>query len=73
MDIQIYVYIYMYNYIYICLYIYKYIYIGKVIELGCGGYTQLKNIMDRVNVTVEEVTLTDPLIFHYKVYKYLYI
>jgi hypothetical protein len=38
---------------------------GKTLELGCGGYTQLRNIMERVNVQVEHMTLLDPLMDYY--------
>lgn len=39
--------------------------LGDVIEFGAGGYTQLRNIMERVNVHVNRVVLVDPLTPHY--------
>ncbi len=39
---------------------------GSVLELGCGGYTQLRNIMERVEINVSQATLVDPQIHNYK-------
>ncbi len=40
---------------------------GHVIEFGCGAYTQLRHILETAgNVTVESVTLIDPLLDSYK-------
>lgn len=41
--------------------------LGSVIEFGAGGYTQLRNIMERVEVTISDVTLVDTQIYDYKV------
>lgn len=41
--------------------------LGRVIEFGAGGYTQLRNIIERTrNVTLQSVTLLDPQIMQYK-------
>jgi len=41
--------------------------LGDVIEFGAGGYTQLRNILERTQgVTLSSVTLVDPLIHFYK-------
>jgi SAM-dependent methyltransferase len=42
---------------------------GHVIEFGCGGYTQLRNIMEHISVSVSSVTLVDPLLNSYKAIK----
>lgn len=42
---------------------------GDVIEFGCGGYTQLRNIMEHVDVSVSSVTLVDPLLKSYQATK----
>lgn len=39
--------------------------LGKVLELGCGPYTQTRNILEHVRVNMTEVTLVDPLMEHY--------
>lgn len=39
---------------------------GSVIEFGVGGYTQLRNIMEHIHIQVSDITLVDPLIYHYK-------
>jgi hypothetical protein len=39
---------------------------GDVIELGCGGYTQLRNVLERQPIEVKSVTLVDPQINVYK-------
>eukprot|EP01039_Chlorochromonas_danica_P000649 gene649-704_t len=44
--------------------------LGKVLELGAGGYTQTRSILERVNATMKEVTLLDPLIYHYQTIKH---
>lgn len=42
--------------------------LGNVLELGAGGYTQLRNILQRTEgVKVQHVTLLDPQILEYKV------
>ena len=38
---------------------------GDVIEFGAGPYTQLRNIMEHVNVKVSSVTLVEPLLNGY--------
>lgn len=40
--------------------------LGNVLELGAGGYTQIRNILERVNASMRRVTLVDPLLDHYK-------
>jgi hypothetical protein len=40
--------------------------LGHVIEFGCGGYTQLRNIMEHVDVRVDSATLVDPQIKDYQ-------
>eukprot|EP00981_Chlorochromonas_danica_P012928 scaffold5574_cov162-Ochromonas_danica.AAC.3 len=40
--------------------------LGKVLELGAGGYTQARSILERVNATMKEITLVDPLVYHYQ-------
>ena len=40
--------------------------LGHVIEFGCGGYTQTRNIMEHVDVRVDSVTLVDPMIKDYQ-------
>lgn len=40
--------------------------LGHTIEFGCGPYTQVRNIMERVNVTLESLVLSDPIIDLYK-------
>ena len=39
--------------------------LGRVVEFGAGGYTQTRNLLEHVNITVEHVTLVDPLIWPY--------
>lgn len=39
---------------------------GNVIEFGSGGYTQTRNIIERVNVSLSHITLVDPLIYSYQ-------
>ena len=43
----------------------QYTSLGKVIEYGAGGYTQTRNLLERHNISVESVTLVDPLITQY--------
>lgn len=43
--------------------------LGDVIEFGAGGYTQLRNIMENVRVTLKSVVLVDPLVNDYKLIK----
>lgn len=40
--------------------------LGDVVEFGAGGYTQLRNIMERIDVSVKHATLVDPLIYKYQ-------
>jgi hypothetical protein len=42
--------------------------LGNVIEFGCGGYTQIRNILERTNIntTMDTITLVDPQIDDYK-------
>eukprot|EP01031_Cornospumella_fuschlensis_P028119 gene28119-33953_t len=40
--------------------------LGRVLELGCGGFTQLRNIMERVYINITDVTLVDPKVMNYK-------
>jgi len=40
--------------------------LGRVVEFGCGPFTQLRNIMMNQNVTISSVVLVDPLIYDYK-------
>jgi hypothetical protein len=40
--------------------------LGNVVEFGAGGYTQLRNIMENVNIKVDSVVLVDPRINDYK-------
>lgn len=39
---------------------------GDVIELGCGGYTQTRNVMERINASINSITLVDPQLNIYK-------
>ena len=41
-------------------------YLGNVCEFGAGGWTQLRSIMSRVNVTVDAVTLVEPQMQEYR-------
>ena len=40
--------------------------LGRVLEFACGPYTQTRNILERANVTLESITLSDPIIDLYK-------
>ena len=41
--------------------------LGRVIEFGAGGYTQLRNLLERTrNVSLSSVTLLDPQIHQYR-------
>tara|TARA_B110000090_G_C13368567_1_gene441056 strand:- start:740 stop:1927 length:1188 start_codon:yes stop_codon:yes gene_type:complete len=39
--------------------------LGNVIEFGAGGYTQLRNMLEHQNITIDKVTLVDPLLTNY--------
>jgi hypothetical protein len=39
---------------------------GDTIEFACGPYTQVRNIMERVNVTLKSIALLDPILDLYK-------
>jgi len=39
---------------------------GNVCEFGAGGWTQLRSIMSRINVTVDAVTLVEPQMHEYR-------
>jgi hypothetical protein len=40
--------------------------LGNVIEYGAGGYTQIRNILERTNANMESITLLDPQIYDYQ-------
>jgi len=39
--------------------------LGSVIEYGAGGYTQTRNLLERHDIKVDNVTLVDPLLYPY--------
>jgi hypothetical protein len=44
--------------------------LGHVIEFGAGGYTQIRNIMERVpSIKLSSLMIVDPLVDHYKTMK----